>query len=221
MTKRTCIYLIEDDATIVNLLTSHLADRYQVVSVSNFRDVLTEIRAFQPDLILMDIGLPYFNGFYWTAKIREELTTPILFLTSSVDETSAITAMATGADDFISKPFSLPLLEAKLAAFLRRSQQFAKNQLVIDGWQLELDGHFGCGTDQVLLSPTETKLMALLIEHHPQTVSKDKLLDRLWEGGDFIDANTLSVNMTRLRKKLVSIGFERIATIRGKGYQLT
>lgn len=221
MTKRTCIYLIEDDQTIVSLLTQHLSDCYEIVWTQNFRDVLAEVRACQPDLIIMDVGLPYFNGYYWTSKIREELTVPILFLSSSVDETSAITAMATGADDFISKPFSLPLLEAKLAAFLRRSQQFAKSQLVIDDWHLELDGHFGRGTDQVLLSPTETKLMALLIENHPQTVSKDKLLDRLWEGGDFIDANTLSVNMTRLRKKLASVGFERIATIRGKGYQLT
>lgn len=169
----------------------------------------------------MDIGLPYFNGFYWTAKIREALTVPILFLTSSVDETSAITAMATGADDFISKPFSLPLLEAKLAAFLRRSQQFAKSQLVIDDWHLTLDGQFSKGAEAVSLSPTETKIMALLMEHRPQVVSKDKLLDRLWEGGDFIDANTLSVNMTRLRKKLANIGFERITTIRGKGYQLT
>lgn len=214
------LYIIEDDATIVGLLKKHFSSSYQVQEVQDFRDVLTELTAFSPDLILMDIGLPYFNGFYWTERIRQTMTVPIIFISSKDDEVSAVTAMTTGADDFISKPFSLAVLEAKLAAVLRRVQQFDNGHRQFEGFTLSLDGLLTSATGQIQLSPTETKLLALLFEKAHQTVTKEALLDKLWEGGDFIDQNTLSVNMTRLRKKLRDVDFDRIVTVRGEGYRL-
>lgn len=178
------IYIVEDDMTIVSLLKDHLSASYHVSSVSNFRDVKQEIIAFQPDLILMDITLPYFNGFYWTAELRKFLTIPIIFISSSNDEMDMVMALNMGGDDFISKPFSLAVLDAKLTAILRRSQQFIQQELTFGGFTLE------------------------------------SLLEKLWENDSFIDQNTLNVNMTRLRKKIVPIGFDYIHTVRGVGYLL-
>ncbi|MFS5870645.1 winged helix-turn-helix domain-containing protein [Streptococcus agalactiae] len=175
------IYIVEDDMTIVSLLKDHLSASYHVSSVSNFRDVKQEIIAFQPDLILMDITLPYFNGFYWTAELRKFLTIPIIFISSSNDEMDMVMALNMGGDDFISKPFSLAVLDAKLTA---------------------------------------NKILSILLMHPKQVVSKESLLEKLWENDSFIDQNTLNVNMTRLRKKIVPIGFDYIHTVRGVGYLL-
>lgn len=220
MTYHAKIYIIEDDKTIVELLKQHLSSNYAVYEVAQFRDILAEVKHLQPDLILMDIGLPYFNGFYWTERIRQELTTPILFISSRDDDSSAVTAMIKGGDDFITKPFSLPVLEAKITAILRRVQQFASHHRQVEGATLSEDGVLTTPAGQAQLSPTETKILAVLFEKAGQLVSKTSLLDKLWEGGDFIDPNTLSVNMTRLRKKLRGVDFDRIETVRGEGYRL-
>lgn len=217
--KKEKIYIVEDDETIVQLLTSHLSQQYQVSSVSNFRAVSQEVAEWQPDVVLMDISLPYFNGFYWTTEIRKSMTMPIIFISSSDDEMNAVMAMNMGGDDFISKPFSLALLDAKIAAFLRRVQQFTQlPQLALDDYQLAMDGRFSRGTDSIQLSPTETKILTTLLQHQGQVVTKEKLLEQLWENEEFIDQNTLNVNMTRLRKKVSELDFERIHTIRGVGY---
>ncbi|MGT2964269.1 response regulator transcription factor [Streptococcus acidominimus] len=213
------IYIVEDDETIVHLLTSHLSQQYQVQSVSNFRAVSQEVAEWQPDVVLMDISLPYFNGFYWTTEIRKSMTMPIIFISSSDDEMNAVMAMNMGGDDFISKPFSLALLDAKIAAFLRRVHQFTHlHQLVLDDYQLSVDGRFSCGTESIQLSPTENKILTTLMQSQGQIVAKEKLLEQLWENEEFIDQNTLNVNMTRLRKKVSDLGFDRIHTIRGVGY---
>lgn len=123
------IYLVEDDPTILSLLKSHLEKDYQVAAVSNFRDIKNEILDFEPDLILMDITLPFFNGFYWTSEIRKQSTVPIIFISSSNDEMDAVMALNMGGDDYITKPFSLTILDAKIAAFLRRATQFATDSL--------------------------------------------------------------------------------------------
>ncbi|WP_283687991.1 response regulator, partial [Streptococcus dysgalactiae] len=122
MIKHDKIYIIEDDQAILTLLHNHLSQTYDVKTVSNFRDIKQEVLAYQPDLILMDITLPFFNGFYWTTEIRKQSMVPIIFISSSNDETDTIMALHMGGDDFISKPFSLTILDAKIAAFLRRSQ---------------------------------------------------------------------------------------------------
>ncbi|HEO5412853.1 TPA: response regulator transcription factor [Streptococcus agalactiae] len=214
------IYIVEDDMTIVSLLKDHLSASYHVSSVSNFRDVKQEIIAFQPDLILMDITLPYFNGFYWTAELRKFLTIPIIFISSSNDEMDMVMALNMGGDDFISKPFSLAVLDAKLTAILRRSQEFIQQELTFGGFTLTREGLLSSQDKEVILSPTENKILSILLMHPKQVVSKESLLEKLWENDSFIDQNTLNVNMTRLRKKIVPIGFDYIHTVRGVGYLL-
>lgn len=214
------IYIVEDDMTIVSLLKDHLSASYHVSSVSNFRDVKQEIIAFQPDLILMDITLPYFNGFYWTAELRKFLTIPIIFISSSNDEMDMVMALNMGGDDFISKPFSLAVLDAKLTAILRRSQQFIQQELTFGGFTLTREGLLSSQDKEVILSPTENKILSILLMHPKQVVSKESLLEKLWENDSFIDQNTLNVNMTRLRKKIVPISFDYIHTVRGVGYLL-
>ena len=218
--KKEVIFIVEDDATIVHLLKNHLGQAYQVASVSNFRSVAQEVLEAKPAVILMDITLPYFNGFYWTTEIRKQLTTPIIFISSSDDEMDAVMALNMGGDDFISKPFSLTLLDAKIAAILRRTQQFSQDDFQLDQFSLSRDGILSNGQDQIALTPTENKILTILFAHQNQVVSKEELLERLWEDESFIDQNTLSVNMTRLRKKVLPLGFDRVHTVRGVGYLL-
>lgn len=215
------IFIIEDDQTIVHLLKNSLQTTYTVGSVQNFRDVKRETEVFQPDLILMDITLSYYNGFYWTTEIRKSLSVPIIFISSSSDEMDMVMALNMGGDDFISKPFSLTVLKAKIAAFLRRARQTATPEHHLDGYQLNQDGIFTSPThQQVTLTPNEYKILRFLFEHVNQVVTKEELLESLWEDESFIDQNTLNVNMTRLRKKLTPLGFNRIHTVRGVGYLL-
>ncbi|MGQ7395262.1 DNA-binding response regulator [Streptococcus suis] len=217
--KKEKIYIVEDDVMIVQLLTNHLGKNYQVASVQNFRAVSQEVIEFQPDLVLMDISLPYYNGFYWTTEIRKSMTMPIIFISSSDDEMNAVMAMNMGGDDFVAKPFSLTILDAKIAAFLRRVNQFSKTaDLQLDQFKLSPDGRFSDGQTSIQLSPTETKILTPLMQQVGQIVSKEVLLESLWENEEFIDQNTLNVNMTRLRKKTGELGFDRIHTVRGVGY---
>ena len=218
--KQEKIFIIEDDQTIVDLLTNHLRQSYTVYRVNNFRDIRNEVETIKPDLILMDITLPYFNGFYWTTEIRKTSTAPILFISSSNDEMDTVIALDMGGDDFISKPFSLTILDAKIAAFLRRSQQFITDDFQLDEFTLNRDGVLSNGHEQVTLSPTENKILTILFTHQDQVVSKEELLEKLWEDENFIDQNTLSVNITRLRKKIIPLGFDRVHTVRGVGYLL-
>ena len=218
--KQEKIFIIEDDQTIVDLLTNHLRQSYTVYRVNNFRDIRNEVETIKPDLILMDITLPYFNGFYWTTEIRKTSTVPILFISSSDDEMDTVMALDMGGDDFISKPFSLTILDAKIAAFLRRSQKFTTDDFQLDEFTLNRDGVLSNGHEQVTLSPTENKILTILFTHQDQVVSKEELLEKLWEDENFIDQNTLSVNITRLRRKIIPLGFDRVHTVRGVGYLL-
>lgn len=218
--KQEKIFIIEDDQTIVDLLTNHLRQSYTVYRVNNFRDIRNEVETIKPDLILMDITLPYFNGFYWTTEIRKTSTVPILFISSSNDEMDTVMALDMGGDDFISKPFSLTILDAKIAVFLRRSQQFTTDDFQLDEFTLNRDGVLSNGHEQVTLSPTENKILTILFTHQDQVVSKEELLEKLWEDENFIDQNTLSVNITRLRRKIIPLGFDRVHTVRGVGYLL-
>lgn len=214
----TKIFIVEDDTAIVKQLRSALAE-YTVVSVQNFRCVTKEIQEVMPDLILMDITLPYFNGFYWTTEIRKDSTTPILFLSSADDEMNQVMAMNMGADDYVTKPFSVELLKAKINALLRRTYSFSQTKLTFNGFILE-GTELKKGQEKADLTPTEAKLLRTLFEQPNQTVSKDVLLAKLWESDDYIDANALQVNIARMRKKLNTIGFDYIGTVRGVGYVL-
>jgi DNA-binding response OmpR family regulator len=220
MNKHGKIFIVEDDQTIVTLLKNHLSQTYDVFSVSNFRAIKQEVEEVNPDLVLMDITLPYFNGFYWTTEIRKSQTMPIIFISSSDDEMDMVMALDMGGDDFISKPFSLTILDAKISAFLRRVHQFTNDTYQIDQFTLSREGVLSNGKEQITLSPTENKILTILFTHQNQVVTKEELLEKLWENESFIDQNTLSVNMTRLRKKVQPLGFDRIHTVRGVGYLL-
>ncbi|MET1247185.1 response regulator transcription factor [Sporolactobacillus sp. STCC-11] len=214
----TKLFIVEDDAAIVKQLRSALTG-YTVVSVQNFRSIRQEIEEALPNLILMDITLPYFNGFYWTTELRKYSTTPIIFLSSANDEMNQVMAMNMGADDYVTKPFSVELLKAKINALLRRTYNFSQAQLTFNGFILE-GTELKKGQDKADLTPTEAKLLRTLFEQPNQTVSKDVLLAKLWESDDYIDANALQVNIARMRKKLTVIGFDYIGTVRGVGYVL-
>lgn len=214
------LYIVEDDNDIINFLKSYFENNYDIYITQNFRDISNEVENIKPDLILMDITLPFFNGFYWTTEIRKKLTTPIIFISSSNDELDMVMALDMGGDDFISKPFSLQILNAKIAAFLRRSQSFTQNMFEIDGYTLDRDGVLTKDNQSVHLTPTENKILSVLLTHRNEIVSKENLLATLWDSDDFIDHNTLSVNLARLRKKIIPIGFDKIQTIRGVGYLL-
>lgn len=218
--KQGKIYIIEDDETIVKLLKQHLSQTYEVFSVQNFRAIKQEVEEIQPDLILIDITLPYFNGFYWTTEIRKTMTLPIIFISSSDDEMDTVMALNMGGDDFVSKPFSLTILDAKISAFLRRAYQFTSDTYQLGAFSLSRDGVLSNGIEQISLSPTENKILSILFEHQNQVVTKEELLEKLWENDSFIDQNTLSVNMARLRKKITPLGFNAIHTVRGVGYLL-
>lgn len=220
MNKHGKIFIVEDDQTIVILLKNHLSQTYDIFSVSNFRAIKQEVEEVNPDLVLMDITLPYFNGFYWTTEIRKSQTMPIIFISSSDDEMDMVMALDMGGDDFISKPFSLTILDAKISAFLRRVHQFTNDTYQIDQFTLSREGVLSNGKEQITLSSTENKILTILFTHQNQVVTKEELLEKLWENESFIDQNTLSVNMTRLRKKVQPLGFDRIHTVRGVGYLL-
>ncbi|PZO96495.1 MAG: DNA-binding response regulator [Streptococcus pyogenes] len=220
MIQKAKIYLVEDDPTILALLTKHLSKTYTVCQVSNYRDVKEEALAYHPDLILMDITLPFFNGFYWTTEIRKHLTVPIIFISSSNDEMDTVMALNMGGDDYVTKPFSLTILDAKIAAFLRRFQVFTQKDLQFKDYSLHFNGTLSYQGSSLRLSPTEHKILALLFSNQEKIVTKEEILMTLWEDEHYIDQNTLNVNMTRLRKKLLELGFEAIHTVRGVGYLL-
>ncbi|MCV3295546.1 MAG: response regulator transcription factor [Oenococcus sp.] len=212
------VFIVEDDPAIVKQIKTAFND-YQLLSVQDFRSVAQEIAAARPDLILMDIKLPYFNGFYWTAEIRKQATTPILFLSSADDDMNQVMAMNMGADGYVTKPFSIDLLQAKINALLRRTYQFSQTQLAFQEFVLA-GSELKKGSDRIELTPTESKLLRTLFEHPNQTVTKEILLEKLWESDEYVDANTLQVNIARMRKKLLTIGFDYIGTVRGVGYVL-
>lgn len=219
------ILIVEDDPTIVAVVKQQLAQwGYQGTSPTNFQEVLAEFQSLQPDLVLMDIALPYYNGFYWTQEIRKHSQVPIIFLSSGDDEMNQVMAMNMGADDFIPKPFALPILLAKIQALLRRSYQYngsgnvsypVGEELVFIPMENLIQGRHG----NLVLSPNETRILHRILLSRGQIVSKETIIETLWQSDEFIDSNTLAVNMTRLRKKLATIGIQDfIQTVKNKGY---
>lgn len=219
------ILIVEDDPTIVAVVKQQLAQwGYQGTSPTNFQEVLAEFQSLQPDLVLMDIALPYYNGFYWTQEIRKHSQVPIIFLSSGDDEMNQVMAMNMGADDFIPKPFALPILLAKIQALLRRSYQYngsgnvsypVGRELVFIPMENLIQGRHG----NLVLSPNESRILHRILLSRGQIVSKETIIETLWQSDEFIDSNTLAVNMTRLRKKLATIGIQDfIQTVKNKGY---
>lgn len=217
------ILIVEDDSTIAKTVAEHLRKwDMQVECIGNFQKVTEEFLKYMPDLVLMDIKLPYYNGFYWCSEIRKESKVPIVFLSSADDNMNIVMAMNMGGDDFISKPFDLNVLTAKVQAMLRRTyaMEMQSNVLEYKGISLNLnDTTLLCGSEKVILTKNEFIILRTLLEHIGKVVSREQIMERLWGDDEFVDDNTLTVNMTRLRKKLEQQGYgELIETKRGMGY---
>ena len=211
------IFLVEDDETIARLIKKHLEKwEYEVSTVQDFGNVLGEFAVCDPQLVLLDIRLPFYNGHYWCTQIRQVSKVPIIFLSSVSDNMNIVMAMNMGADDFIPKPFDLEVLTAKVQALLRRSYDFAGSSSMLEhkGMLLNLsDATLLYQEQKVELTKNELKIL--------QVVTRETLMTRLWESDMYVDENTLSVNVNRLRKKLTSIGLEdSILTKKGIGYQI-
>ena len=216
---------MEDDETIARLIKKHLEKwEYEVSTVQDFGNVLGEFAVCDPQLVLLDIRLPFYNGHYWCTQIRQVSKVPIIFLSSVSDNMNIVMAMNMGTDDFIPKPFDLEVLTAKVQALLRRSYDFAGSSSMLEhkGMLLNLsDATILYQEQKVELTKNELKILQTLIENKMQVVTRETLMTRLWESDMYVDENTLSVNVNRLRKKLTSIGLEdSILTKKGIGYQI-
>ncbi len=217
------VFIVEDDTVIAKAVADHLATwQMQVKCAEDFEKITQEAVQFAPDIIIMDIKLPYYNGFYWCSKIRKKSKVPIVFLSSADDNMNIVMAMNMGGDDFISKPFDLQVLTAKLQAVLRRSYgaELTKHSLECGAVSLNLDDTSATvNGDKVDLTKNEFLILKSLMEKQGKVVSREEIMERLWGNDEFVDDNTLTVNMTRIRKKMEAAGAVNfIATKRGLGY---
>lgn len=219
------IFVVEDDAAIADALKKHLISwDYTVDIIKDFTKVTEEVVRFDPQLIILDITLPSFDGFYWCSKIREITETPILFVSAANDRMSKVMAMNLGADDFVEKPYDIHILLAKIRAMLRRAYAFNGQTNLLEHNGLILHSHEArvqYKEQRADLTKNELKILHTLMENAGKDVSRDQIMLCLWENDMFVDDNTLTVNVTRLRKKLSDIGLVGyIETKKGIGYKV-
>ncbi len=195
---------------------------YEAVCVENFQEVLQTFISQQPQLVLMDISLPFYNGYHWCDEIRKISRVPIIFISSASDNMNIVMAVNMGGDDFVAKPFDLDVLQAKIQALLRRTYDFAGDSHLLEHKGMIFDTGKGIVTyegAQVELTKNEMGILRILLEQKGKIVTRDKLMEKLWESDSFIDDNTLTVNVARLRKKLEETGIsDMIKTRKGIGY---
>ena len=217
------LLVVEDDPGIAQAIQTQAETwNLEVKLAEDFRSVLELFAAFQPHIVLLDISLPFFDGYHWCSEIRKISRVPIIFISSASDSMNIVMAMNMGADDFIAKPFDGSVLMAKLQALLRRSYDFtaAAPMLSHRGAFLNTgDSSLSYGDAKIDLTKNEYRILLCLLESKGKVVSREKLMERLWETDSFVDENTLTVNVNRLRKKLDAAGLEGfIATRFGVGY---
>lgn len=220
------ILIVEDDRGIADGIRTQLELwDLEARAVSDFRGVTAEFAEYEPHLVLMDISLPFYDGYYWCAEIRRVSRVPIIFISSASDNMNILMAMNMGADDFIAKPFDQSILVAKVQAMLRRSYDFAAAAPVLEhrGALLNVnDGTFVYKNQQIALSKNEYRILLVLMSSRGRVVSREKLMETLWQTDEFVDENTLTVNVNRLRKKLQRAGLEDfIGTKFGVGYVIS
>lgn len=216
------IFIVEDDEVIAGAIAEELARwDLDVAAARDLRCVAEEFARLSPDLVLMDVALPCFNGFYWCGEIRKTSNVPIIFISSHGENMDIVMAMNMGGDDYIVKPFSMDVLTAKINAMLRRAYGQEK-RLSVAGAALTDDGCLIRGDARVELTKNEQRILQALIDGRGRAVSRDRLMLKLWNSDCFIDDNTLTVNVNRLRRKLEEFGLpDVIETRKGEGYIIT
>ena len=217
------ILIVEDDAVIAEAIRQHMQSwGFEARCAEDFHNVLKEFTDYAPQLVLLDISLPFFNGYHWCGQIRTISKVPIVFLSSASDNMNIVMAMNMGGDDFIPKPFDRNVLMAKVQAILRRTYDFGTNAAVLSHRNAFLntaDASLVYQGQKIELTKNENRILQMLMEHKGKVVSREALMQRLWETDSFVDENTLTVNVTRLRKKLDAAGLsDFIATKKGMGY---
>jgi len=219
------ILVVEDDEVIAGAIAKSVAKwGYEVECVSDFQDVLGHFVRFDPQLVLLDLSLPFYNGFHWCSEIRKLSKVPIIFISSASDNLNIVLAMNMGGDDFIVKPFDLTVLAAKIRALLRRTHDFAgqTNLLEHKGAILNLsEATLTYQGEKAQLTRNEHRILQLLLENKGQVVTREALMNYLWETDSYVDDNTLTVNVTRLRRKLEGLGLRGlIVTKKSMGYMV-
>ncbi len=222
------IMIVEDDNNIARLLAEYIERYgYEVIIAEDFDDILETFKEESPSLVLLDVNLPKFDGYYWCTKIRQISLCPIIFISARDSEMNQVMAIESGADDYITKPFYYEVVLAKIKGNLRRvygEYSSPANERIV-----ELEGlilyperselHFN--DKGIVLSKKETELLDTLIRKYPKVATRETLLEKLWDDESFVDDNTLNVNITRVRKRLLEIGIEDgIETLRGSGYKI-
>ena len=218
------IFIVEDDDVIAGVIAANLKNwGFEAGICEDFRNVTAEFAAYEPHLVLMDISLPFFNGYHWCSEIRKFSKVPIMFISSAGDDMNVVMAINMGADDFVAKPFEINLLLAKVQALLRRSYDFSASKSEVKEHNGMIHNSTSCTVEyegsKTELSKNENRILNILMENKGRVVSRSNLMNRLWETDSFVDENTLSVNVTRLRKSLSDIGIDNlIKTKKGIGY---
>lgn len=217
------LLIVEDDKGIAEAIKEQ-AEQWdmQVRYVQDFRNVMAEFAEFDPHIVLLDISLPFFNGYHWCSEIRKASKVPIIFISSASDNLNMVMAINLGADDFIAKPFDQSVLMAKLQALLRRTYDFGAAQQVLEhkGALVNTgDSTLTYRDEKIQLSKNEFRILSVLLQNKGKAVSRERLMQALWETDSFVDENTLSVNVNRLRKRLSAAGLDGFITTKfGVGY---
>lgn len=219
------ILIIEDDMVIAKAIKDYLNQwNYDAECVVEFKAVIPQLVKFDPHLVLLDISLPFFNGYHWCSEIRRISKVPIIFISSMSDNMNIVMSVNMGGDDFIAKPFDFNVLVAKVQALLRRTYSFGGQMNIIEhqGVVLNLnDTTLEYKNTKLELTKNEFKILQILFENLGKAVSREDIMIRLWESDSYIDDNTLTVNVTRLRKKLSDIGLsDYVKTKKGIGYMV-
>lgn len=219
------IMVIEDDDMISGLVQDTIKNwGFEAIGINDFKKVIDQFKKYDPHLVLIDITLPFFNGYHWCTEIRKISKVPIVFISSAADNMNIVLAMNMGADDFIAKPFDMNVLVAKVQALIRRTYKFNQNSNMIEhkGVVLNIgDASISYRGQRIDLTKNEFKILQVLMESVGKVISRDLIMERLWETDSFIDDNTLTVNIARLRRKLEDCGIEDfIITKKGLGYMV-
>lgn len=220
------VFVIEDDAQIADIIVKSISKSgYSCVAAKRLDQVMSEFEEYRPDIVLLDIILPYFDGYYWCGKIRMISKVPIIFISSKSEDMDIIIASNMGGDDYIVKPFSIDVLTAKVNGLLRRTYSYDNSEMNIISYH-KLVFNVGSGTisvndSMIELTKNEAQILTLLLKNRGNVVSRERIIRCLWKEASFIDDNTLTVNMTRIKKKLQSLGLDNfIETKKGLGYMI-